>query len=289
MSRVAIIGPGRVGGALALGLHRAGHQVTTVAGRAPTSESLAAFTRLVPTARSVEVAKAPKGVDLVVVTTPDDLVAHVVGLAAQADTISPGQRWVHTSGGHGLEALRVARAAGARVAACHPAMTIPDPVSGVDRLPGTSWAVTADHDDRHWATQLVRDLGGRPRRVKQKDRALYHTGLSIGANGAAAVVTLARDLLLGAGVADPGEFLGPLTAAAVEGAAHQGVDALTGPIRRGDASTVRRHLEELRTSFPEGVHAYLSLADLLVSQAARAGLDHERQARVRAVLDELRD
>lgn len=288
MSRVAIIGPGRVGGAMALGLLRAGHDVGVVAGRNPASASLARFARLVPAARTVDVSHAPVGVDLVVVTTVDDQIAHVVRSAAQADTIAPGQRWVHTSGGYGLDVLGVARAAGARVAACHPAMTFPDPSSGAEHLVGTSWAVTADHDDRFWAEQLIRDLAGEPVPVAERNRALYHAALTVGSNGTAAVVTLARDLLLGAGVDNPTAFLRPLIEASALGAAEEGVQALTGPVRRGDAGTLDRHLTELQDTFPEAVATYLALCDLLVSQAARAGLDAAGQTKVRTVLDELR-
>lgn len=287
--RTAIIGPGRVGGALALGLAHAGHEVVAVAGRDAGSASLATFCELVPGARVVDVAEAPRAADLVVVTTPDDLVETVAHAAGAADAVVPGQRWVHTSGGLGTDVLAVVRAAGGRVAACHPAMTFPDPQTGYANLPGSSWAVTAADADLGWARTLVLDLRGSPVTLAAEDRTLYHAGLAVGSNATTAVVTMARDMLLGAGVDDPSSFLTPLVTTSAAGGAARGVEALTGPVRRGDEGTVRRHLAELRESFPEAVEAYISLCDLLLAQSVRAGLDPERAAAVRKALNETRD
>ena len=104
---------------------------------------------------------------------------------------------------------------------------------------------------------------------------LYHAGLAVGANGAASVVALARDLLLASGITHPEEVLEPLVGAAARAAAAAGVGALTGPVRRGDAGTVAAHLDELTRSLPEALGAYRALARLAVGQARRAGLRAE--------------
>jgi predicted short-subunit dehydrogenase-like oxidoreductase (DUF2520 family) len=252
------------------------------------SPSLRTFCRLFPDARVAGPADVADGADLVLVTTPDDRVEEVVRRIAAVDGFTPGQRVVHASGGLAVDVLGAARAAGAAVAACHPAMTFPDVESGADALPGTSWAVTAAEADLGWARVLVVDLGGSPVTLAAKDRTLYHAGLSVGSNGTTAVVSLARDMLLGAGIDDPAAFLTPLVITSARGGADRGVDALTGPVRRGDAGTVSRHLQELATSFPEAVEAYLALGELILAQAVRAGLDPQRAADVRKALDAVR-
>jgi predicted short-subunit dehydrogenase-like oxidoreductase (DUF2520 family) len=107
----------------------------------------------------------------------------------------------------------------------------------------------------------------------------------VGANATTSVVTMARDLLLGAGVRDPGAFLGPLVTTAASNAAERGAAALTGPVRRGDAGTVAAHLAELRAVLPEVVDAYTALSRLALAQARRAGLDDDAAAAIDAVLD----
>ena len=283
MRDVAIIGPGRVGGALALAFGRRGDRVVAVAGR-PGSASLRRFTALVPDVAVRPVEEVAAGVDLVVVTVPDDAIEPVARAAARAGGVEEGQRWIHTSGAHGVAPLALVAAAGGRVAACHPAMTVPDPERGADQLVGASWAVTAAPPDIGWARVLVTDLRGSPVTLPEERRTLYHAGLAVGSNATASVVVLARDLLLGAGVSDPAAFLGPLVASSVAGAVERGAEALTGPVRRGDAGTVEAHLQELETALPEAVDAYLVLGELLLGQARRAGLDPAAADRVREII-----
>ena len=106
-----------------------------------------------------------------------------------------------------------------------------------------------------------------------------------GSNATTSVVALARELLLGAGVDDPAAFLRPLVLRSADNASGRGVEALTGPVRRGDAGTVDRHLAELDAVLPEVVDAYVALARLMLRQARRAGLDEDACSAVEAVLD----
>lgn len=284
MRAVAVIGPGRVGTAVAMGLAQAGYEIAAVAGRG--GASLRAFTERLPGAAILPAAEAARAGQLVVVSVPDDQLTDVVRALARDDAVTASSRWVHVSGAAGLEPLRPVELAGAAVAACHPAQTFPDPETGLANLPGTTWAITAAEDALSWARVLVTDLRGVPVTVPADMRGLYHTGLSLGANGTSTVVSLARDLLLGAGVDMPEQFLDPLVRAAASGATREGAAALTGPVRRGDAHTVAAHLTELRTAMPEAVEVYVALARRTLGQARRAGLDPELADAVRRVLDE---
>ncbi|MPZ87014.1 MAG: DUF2520 domain-containing protein [Nitriliruptorales bacterium] len=286
MIRVAILGPGRVGTTLALALPRPAYEVVAVAGRG--EAGLRAFRGRVPAAVALPAEKAALQADLVLVTVNDDALTGLVRAVAAADGVAEGSRWVHTSGGHGHEVLEPVRLAGAAVAACHPAQTFPDPDAGLAALPGCSWAVTANAEDLGWARVLVTDLRGSPITVETRNRTLYHAGLAVGSNATASVVTFARDLLLGAGVSDPNAFLGPLVTTSVRGAAAHGAAALTGPVRRGDVSTLDRHLEELSAVLPEAVEHYVALARMALGQARRAGLDPKRADAVARRLDDVR-
>lgn len=281
--RVAVIGPGRVGTALAMALPPERYRVVAVAGRG--SRGLADFRARLPQAAETTPADAAAHADLVLVCVPDDALIAVVRAAVVDEGAIPGSRWVHVAGGFGLGPLRPARLAGARVAACHPAQTFPDAEAGRAHLDGAAWAVTADPRDLAWAERLVADLGGRPFRVADESRVLYHAALTVGSNATAAVVALARDLLGAAGVGEPEPFLGPLAGASVEGAATRGAGALTGPVRRGDAGTVAAHLDELAVVLPEAVDAYRTLSRLALSYARRAGLGAAEASAIAAVLE----
>ena len=283
MRRTAVIGPGRVGTALGMALADSGYRVEAVAGRG--DDSLRQFVQRVPSAAVMTATDAARQAELVVVAVPDDVLADVVSAVARDEGVVEGSRWIHVSGGYGTEVLRPVHLAGAAVAACHPAQTFPDPDRGLASLPGSSWAVTAEEQNLGWARVLVTDLRGTPVTVPARSRTLYHAGLTVGSNATATVVTLARDLLLGAGIEDPGAFLGPLVTTTAANAADTGAAALTGPVRRGDTGTVAAHLAELRETLPEAVDAYLALSRLALGYARRAGLDPEAAEAVAATLD----
>lgn len=280
--RLAVIGPGRAGTAVALVAAAAGYRVDTVAGGG--RASLDRFRALLPHARATTPERAVGGVDVVLLAVPDAEVVGVQRALAVADVVEPGSRWVHLAGSMGAEALEQVRLAGARVAACHPAQTLPDPERGAAALADCGWAVTAAPADRQWAHALVADLGGTGVDVAESDRVLYHAAMSLAANATGAIVALARDLLTAVRMPQPERFLEPLATAAVTGAAQHGVRALTGPVRRGDAGTVAAHLSELSTALPEAREAYRVVAALALGQSRRAGLDERSVAAIAEVL-----
>ncbi|EWM67115.1 NADP oxidoreductase, coenzyme F420-dependent family protein [Micromonospora sp. M42] len=130
------------------------------------------------------------------------------------------------------------------------------------------------------------DLGGVPEWVGETDRPLYHAALAHGANHLVTLVNEASDRLRDAGVERPEKVLAPLLRAALENALRLGDDALTGPVSRGDAGTVRRHLDRLARTAPESVPAYLALARRTADRAVAVGrLRPADAAALRDVLD----
>lgn len=280
--RAAVVGPGRVGTLLAVALARAGHRVLAVAGGTSTARDRVAG--LVAGVRPIaEVTDVADGADLLVLTTPDDAVADVVTRLASADVLREHHHVVHVAGSRGLDVLGRAALAGARVAACHPATTVPTGATDPALLVGVPWAVTAAPDDRAWARSLVTDLGGDPTDVPDASRVLYHAGLAVGSNAAGAAVAVARQLLLAAGVADPTRFLAPLIERSVANVLTGGAEALTGPVVRGDSGTIERHLAALEDDVPELADAYRDLARVVLGRV-RPALSPEAAAELDAVL-----
>jgi predicted short-subunit dehydrogenase-like oxidoreductase (DUF2520 family) len=272
---VGVIGAGRVGAVLGAALSRAGHTVVAASGSSPAS--VARIARLLPDADRLapaEVARA--AIDLLIIAVPDDALGPLVaGLPFR-----PGQIVAHTSGAQGLAVLAPAAARGARTLALHPAMTFAGTGDDLARLPGTAYGVTAPPELRAPATRLVADLGGTPEWVAEADRPLYHAALAQGANHLVTLVNEAADRLRDAGVVHPESVLEPLLRAALDNALRHGDAALTGPVSRGDAGTVARHLERLAAIAPDSVPAYVAMARRTADRAIAAGrlrpMDAER-------------
>ena len=131
---------------------------------------------------------------------------------------------------------------------------------GATQLAGVYMAVDGDEAACEAATAIATALGGHPFRVPAAERAAYHAAACICSNYAVAVEALAQRLMshwLGDEAA-AWQALLPLfkgTAANLERTASPRT-ALTGPIARGDVTTVAKHLAVLP---PELLEAYCSL------------------------------
>ena len=268
MTRIGVVGAGRVGAVLATALRAAGHEIVAVAG-----ESAASRTRietLLPGVRVDKPTAVSRSCDLLLLTVPDDMLSNVVTMLAASGAIRPGQQVVHTSGKHGLAVLAPAAQVGAEILAMHPAMTFTGTHVDVARLPGCVFGVTATDGTRALARTLVSDLGGSVVWVAEDRRVLYHAGLAHGANHLVTLVSQAMDLLRESGATDPAATLRPLLTAALDNALTYGDAALTGPIVRGDVETVRAHLADIARTSPGTLGSYVALAR---STANRAVVD----------------
>jgi predicted short-subunit dehydrogenase-like oxidoreductase (DUF2520 family) len=267
---VGIVGAGRVGAVLGAALAAAGHRVVAASGVSAASRNRIA--RLLPAVAVLPADEVAAQARLLIIAVPDDALAGLVAGLAGTGAIRHGQVVAHTCGAHGIGILAPAVAAGAGPVALHPAMTFTGTAADLDRLgAGVSFGVTAPAQLRRLATRIVADLRGTVEWIPEQQRALYHAALAHGANHLVTLVNDAMDRLRDAGVADPARILDPLLHAALDNALRVGDAALTGPVSRGDAGTVARHLAVLAATAPGSVPPYLALARRTADRAIAAG------------------
>lgn len=281
---LAVVGAGRVGTSLAVLWQRAGHRILAVAGGPATPERAARYLPGVPVLDPVE---AARGAEVVAIATPDGVIAEVCDAIARAGALAPDGAVLHASGATPLEALAAARDAGSRVLSVHPLQTCPTVDAALERLAGAGFAVTAeDEEGSALGERLARDAGGRPFRLADELKPLYHAAAVFASNYLVTVTALAYELERASGIDDPASILAPLQAATLANLERVGpAEALTGPAVRGDAGTVARNLEALAERAPEAVKSYVALADLALSLAERSGrLDLEGRDAVEDVL-----
>jgi len=241
LDRIAVIGAGRLGSALAPALRAAG---LTVDG---------------PLGRGV----APEGATVVLLCVPD---AEIPRAAA---ALAPGPLVGHCSGATGLTALGEHEGFG-----LHPLMTLtrrtadgPSPFAGAgSAVAGTTPRALAV------AHALAEALGMRAVAVADHDRHAYHAAASIASNFLVTLQGVAERLAATAGVER--ELLVPLVRAAVENWAALGSErALTGPIVRGDELTVARQRAAVAERAPELLELFDALTDATRMLAATPARD----------------
>ena len=269
---VAIVGAGRVGCSIARALAARDHRI--VVASVARQSSVARVLDVLGHVPIAEPQDAVLAANVVVIAVPDD------ALEATAHRVRPGLREdvvvVHTSGIYGTDVLAGCTS---KIAAIHPAQTIPEPTTD---LTDVYFGITAPEHMREWAWWFVGELGGLPLDVPEDQRALYHAALSMASNFTVALAADAADLL---GDAKP---LQPLLRQTIENVIRLGGDAaLTGPVVRGDAGTVRAHIAALTQHAPHLLDSYAANARRALERAVKSGrLDAERSRAVKDALEE---
>jgi predicted short-subunit dehydrogenase-like oxidoreductase (DUF2520 family) len=264
-------------------LARAGHRVVAVA--AVSTASLRRAEALLPQARIASPDAVAAACDLLLLAVPDDVLPDLVRGLANAEVIRPGTLVVHTSGAHGVAVLDPLRNVGGLPLALHPVMTFQGTEVDLQRLSGACFGVTAPDELRLAAEALVIEMGAEPVWIDEEDRTRYHAALAFGANTLVTLVCQSADMLRDCGVELPARMLAPLLGAALDNALRHGDAALTGPVARGDAGTVRAHLATM--TGPDVRAAYVALSRLTALRAHAAGT--LSSARAAELLDVLAD
>jgi pantoate--beta-alanine ligase len=213
-----------------------------------------------PLGRDDDVRTAAADVDLLVIATPDAVIADV---AAQVEPVA-ATVVAHLSGSLGLDVL----APHERRASIHPLLPLPDPDSGAARLPGAPFAVAGDP----LAAEVVAALHGHAFEVADEHRTAYHAAASMAANHLVALLGQVERVAATAGV--PLDAYLPLVRATVEDVAAKGPQAaLTGPVARGDHATVARHVAAIPAEERPAYEAMAERAARLVGATPADGHD----------------
>jgi predicted short-subunit dehydrogenase-like oxidoreductase (DUF2520 family) len=182
--------------------------------------------------------------DLVLLCVPDQAIAEV------AARVPPGPWVAHVSGATPLSSLEPHK----RRFGLHPLQTFTRS-RGAEQIDGAWAAVTAETDEARASARWLADrLGLRAFDLRDDRRVLYHAGASMASNFLVTLYRAASHLFERAGV--PPEALLPLMRRTMDNAFE-----LTGPIARGDWSTVDAHLAAIRSHSPELEPLYRALAE----------------------------
>ncbi|MCO4761920.1 MAG: DUF2520 domain-containing protein [Myxococcales bacterium] len=302
--RVAVVGAGRAGLAVALGLSSGpgACDVTLVCRSADRRAQIQRHT-LPETLTIIQTpSQAQTLADIVAFATADRDLTKAATQWENSRAASDRQVWLHLSGAASPEVLRSGSVAAA-VGSCHPLAAIPDPLvaarntgdlvaAATAPLDGAFFALAGDDSALPHAHWLATALGGSPHVVPLGRRMAYHGAAAVVANDLVALLAIGERLCaqceLPSAVARPAlvhlarTALDAVTAASLAPGASL-ADGLTGAVGRGDAATLTGHLEAL-SGGGRDVHRQLSMI-LLELVMDVGGLSQEQATHVRRALD----
>jgi predicted short-subunit dehydrogenase-like oxidoreductase (DUF2520 family) len=253
--KVIVIGTGRVAFHLGHALKRAGTDVIAVVGR-----NAAKASRLAD-----DLGSASYGMhdtlpvaDAIILAVSDAAIADVARQLHTGSTVL-----IHTSGAGSLDLLRPY----AHRAVLWPIMTL-SPGAPMDfaGIPLVTDANTAEA--RQVVKAIATAIGQQVVELPHAKREVLHAAAAISTNLPLFLLARAEGLLRAEAI-DPSLLMPSFQAMAAKAATLGAVDALTGPARRGDIVTVRRHIARL-TADPDLRRVYVDLSRMILAAHGHA-------------------
>lgn len=263
---ITIIGAGTLATALARSLHEKGYSIEEIVSRdnAPSLRRARSLARTVG-AQPIAVGKATLAARIIWICVPDD------AIAAVAQRIVGTRDWngkivLHSSGALASSVLDPVRRLGAQIGSAHPLMTF---VSASHAgFGGVPFALEGDAKALAVVRAVVRSLGGRPFRIAPEFKPAYHAFGFFSSPALVALIAAAQQVGKLAGLTErhARELMDPIVRQTIDNCFRADPRAaFSGPIRRGDIATIRKHLEVLKRT-PELLDVYRALGQIALQQ-----------------------
>ncbi len=273
----AIIGCGKVGTALGVQLVRAGYGPAMFASRSAESAEKAA-----QAAGSDEHSDCLEAIsskaDIVFICVPDSSIKDVCEQIAAKSGFKNNAVVFHPSGAQPSTLLSSAKASGAHIGSLHPLQSFAGDTMAENRFKGIIAAVEGEEKAVEVAKQIVDDLEAVFLLIKTEAKTLYHASAVVASNYMVALANMSFKLMEKAGIPEEKavDVLYPLIYGTLSNIKNLGtVDALTGPIARGDSKTIDRHVDDIGRQTPGLLHLYKALGMHTISIAeAKGDLDN---------------
>lgn len=220
--KVAVIGAGPAGIAMAKAISDAGHSLLAIATTDPARAEQ--VSTVMPGITIAPVIDAVQNVDLVIFAIPGNELAPLISGLVKTESLSRGQLLAHTSPDYGYEVFDEALSIGVVPMAIHPAIRFTG-ISSIDRtrLMDSYIAVDSPKAVLPVVQTLAIELGGEPVHVPAEARANYAEAISVASSFTSLIVGQAITLLEDANIEKPRNILSAIMRSALEEALRSAV------------------------------------------------------------------
>ncbi len=266
---LGFIGAGKVGSALALKLHKAGYDIVVAADK--NSEAAVSLAESIDGCSPVfNAQEAADSAEVVFITTPDDEIGRVCGSVRW----KPQQAVVHCSGAASIDVLAAAAADGAQTGSFHPCQAFASVSDALKNIPGSTFAIEAEQALAEILGKMANDLYCGYIRLQPGDKALYHAAAVLVSNYVVTLLKTSTDFFSEMGIErdEAVKVLMPLMKGNLANIEHLGIPAcLTGPVARGDAGTIEKHIQAISEHCPQDIGLYTILGLMTLPVAVEKG------------------
>ncbi|HMI54611.1 MAG TPA: DUF2520 domain-containing protein [Gemmatimonadaceae bacterium] len=273
--RLFIIGPGHVGRGLFRAFRASGVEVVGLHGKRPSG--------VATSSGNIPADAARANVVMVCVRDPQlDATIDEVGSAAKDGRLARGTVILHTSAIAEPVGLAALARAGFPGGTFHPLVPFGDPEISAELLRNGWIGIDGENAAKNASRRLAGHLGARTLDIPPGKKPAYHAAAVISSNFPVVLASVAGHLLHDIGIPEASAYQAVeslMTGALANMMQTLPDDALTGPIMRGDAETVGKHLRGLQ-AHEAALGIYRALSDAAVEIARRRGTDPKKLAAV---------
>jgi len=271
METFNIVGAGRVGTTLGFLLNQAGYRPLLIVDRY-LSRAEKAVSFIGAGLSGTDHEEAAQHGDFLMLAVPDSAIAGLAESLSRTDASWENRIVFHCSGSLTASVLDPLEKAGAATGSFHPLQTFSHPQTAVKRIRKSWFCLEGSKKFKQLASSLVESLGGNIFEVSAEKKVLYHTAAVFASNFLVVLMDQAAAIMSEAGLPkeEAEKALQPLAEGALSGITESGtVQALTGPVERGDYETVKAHLQVLDRLSPEAGQLYRALSLRALHMAVR--------------------
>ncbi len=227
--------------------------------------------------------------DMVLITTRDDQIQGVCESLCRSRAIDKRHLVGHMSGAHASLILDAAQQRGSAVFSLHPLQAFAEEQKALADLPNTYFSIEGT-DSRLSAVEAVMKQVGNPFfRIRPENKQMYHLSACIFSNYLVTLMAAGISALAHSGVQPEEGFQAmlPLIQGTIANIGRLGpAKALTGPIARGDVSTLEQHLIALSGDGSAALRNFYALMGMKTVDLAEQDVlnDADKAAALRRLL-----
>lgn len=284
---ISIIGIGKLGGALALALHKKNCVIDYLVSRNPAKAAKIAEITNSKILSSDEVSKIDS--DVILIATRDSEIENVSEQLAGKLKNKPVV--LHTSGSLSSEILNKLENTGCSTGSFHPLVSVSDSFLGQNRFQNAYFCVEGMEKAVETGNIIADKLGGKSFFIKTENKILYHASAVTACGHLVALFDTSLEMLEKCGLdkMQSKEILLPLVESTFENLKKQNTEnALTGTFARADFEIYQKHLMALRGNVSENaLEIYLQLGLRSLELAEKIAVEQEKLKNIEKIRESI--
>jgi predicted short-subunit dehydrogenase-like oxidoreductase (DUF2520 family) len=237
-------------------------------------ESSSQATDFIAAGVAISTLDAMSPADVYLIATPDNEIIHTCKSLVDSRLLKTGDVVFHCSGAMSSDVLAAAKTRGAFICSVHPVKSFADPIMAAESFEGTYCGVEGDKQALDIVETAMHKIGGNTFGIQAEFKTLYHAASVIVCNYLTALLEMGIQTYQQSGLERETaiQVMQPMVRATVDNIFRMGtIDALSGPIARGDDLVVENHLRAISEWKPEYANLYAGLGEVALQLSQQQG------------------